>query len=73
MTINFSELIPTEQKKAMLEQRVSQLALEGYQHQINLQTAESTENQDLINSSNEAIEIISAAITVAQSELESLN
>jgi hypothetical protein len=73
MTINFSELIPTEQKKAMLEQRVSQLALEGYQHQINLQTAESTENQDLINSSNEAIEIISSAITVAQSELESLN
>ena len=73
MTINFSELIPTEQKKAMLEQRVSQLALEGYQHQINLQTAESTENQDLINSSNEAIEIISAAITFAQSELESLN
>ena len=73
MTINFSELIPTEQKKAMLEQRVSQLALEGYQHQLNLQTAEEAGNQELISSSNESIEIISAAITVAQSELESLN
>lgn len=72
MTINFSELIPTEQKQAMLEQRIAQLALEGYQHTLNLQAAEAAENNEIIESTNAAIAIITVAIEVAQTELETL-
>jgi hypothetical protein len=72
MTINFSELIPTEQKQAMLEQRIAQLALEGYQHQLNLQAAETAKNDEIIEASNVSIAIITTAIETAQKELDGL-
>jgi hypothetical protein len=72
MTINFANLIPTEQKQAMLEQRINQLALEGYQHTLNLQAAETAENDEIIAASNTAIAIITTAIEVAQAELENI-
>lgn len=72
MAINFSELIPMEQKQAILEQRISQLALEGYQHTLNLQAAELAGDNEIIESTNAAIAIITVAIEVAQAELGSL-
>lgn len=73
MTINFTDLIPVEQKQALLEQRINQLALEGYQHQLNLQAAQIAKNGEMIESSNNAISIITTAIEVAQTELKAIS
>ena len=48
MTINFSELLSTEQKRNLIENRIAQFAAEGYQHTLNLGAAEKLEDEQLI-------------------------
>jgi hypothetical protein len=72
MTNSFDKYITDEQKKAILEQRINQLAAEGYQHNINLQIATNSGNEALIEESSNAIAIIGNAIEVHENELEGL-
>lgn len=70
MTIDFGTFLSNDQKRAIIEARISQFALEGYQHELNKSTATTPEQ---IAAADEAIAIISEAITKHQTELEALN
>jgi hypothetical protein len=72
MAINFSDLLTTEQKRNLIEQRIAQFAAEGYQHTLNLGAAEKLEDEQLIEASQKAIETLSAAIETHEAELAAL-
>lgn len=65
--------IDPEVKAQLLQQRIDQLNLEGYQHELNAKTGEALGDQAMIDQAQSAIAIIETAITVAQSELGSEN
>lgn len=56
-------------KAQLLAERIQQLNLEGYQHELNLKTAEALGNTEAVTQAQEAITIIQTAITVAEAEL----
>ena len=64
--------ISPENKAALLAQRIEQLNLEGYQHELNLKQFEAVGagDSDEANASRQAIETIKAALTVCAEELE---
>lgn len=70
MTIDYSALLTTEQKKAILEQRLAQFASEGYQHTLNKEIAK--DNADAVAAADEALAILDKAIEVHQEELSKL-
>lgn len=72
MTINYEALLTDEQKKNILQQRVQQFAAEAYQHEINKQVAQATNNEDGVKAANDALDILSKAIEVHQAELAKL-
>jgi hypothetical protein len=72
MAIDYSTLLTDEQKRSILTQRIAQFAAEGYQHQINMQVAEATNNPEGVTASEIAIATIDAAITVNQAALAAL-
>lgn len=57
-------------KTQLLNERIAQLNLEGYQHELNRKTAEAIGNEQAVVEADAAIAIIQTAITVAQSELD---
>jgi hypothetical protein len=61
--------IPTEVKTQILTERIQQLSIEGYQHELNRATAEALGNTEQVTQADEAITIIKAAIAVAESQL----
>lgn len=56
-------------KAQLLTERIQQLNLEGYQHELNRKTAEALGNQEAIDQADAAIVIIEQAITIAENEL----
>lgn len=72
MTIDYSSLLSAEQKKSILEQRLTQFAAEAYQHDINKQVATASNNEDGIKQATEALAILEKAISVHQDELAKL-
>jgi hypothetical protein len=72
MTINYSDLLSSEQKKAILEQRLQQFAAEAWQHQMNRDLATRTGNADGIEQANQALTILEEAINLHQEELAKL-
>jgi hypothetical protein len=68
--MDYSALLTTEQKKAILEQRIAQFASEAYQHDINKRTA--GDNAEVIEASNSALAILDNAIKIHQEELAKL-
>jgi hypothetical protein len=58
-----------ELKTQLLTERIAQLNLEGYQHELNKATAEAIGNTQAIQEAESAIAIILTAITVAQEQL----
>lgn len=72
MAVDYSSLLTDEQKKSILEQRLAQFALEAYQHDINKQVAEASDNAEGIKAAEEAMAILDKAIVVHQSELAKL-
>ena len=72
MTIDYSSLLSTEQKKTILNQRIAQFASEAYQHEINKQVAVASNNAEGVTQSDEALAILDTAITVHQDELAKL-
>jgi len=68
MTFN----VPNEQKIALINERLKALNLEGYQHELNLKSAEALGNADVVAQTTESIQIIKAAIAVHEQELADL-
>jgi len=72
MSIDYTALLSVEQKKAILEQRISQFAAEAYQHALNKKTCEGLEDLEGAESAQKSLQILEAAITVHKAELDSL-
>ena len=72
MAIDYSALLTNEQKRAILEQRLTQFASEAYQHDINIQVATASNNAEGIKVSQEALVTLDTAITVHQEALAAL-
>lgn len=70
MALNYADLLTTEQKKAIVEQRLAQFASEGYQHTLNKEVAKN--NPEAVAAADEALAIIDKAIEVHQEELAKL-
>jgi alpha-galactosidase/6-phospho-beta-glucosidase family protein len=64
--------VPDEVKIAMLTERIKALNIEGYQHELNKKAAEAIGNDEVVASSEQAIEIIANAIAVHEQELAEL-
>lgn len=72
MTIDYNELLTVEQKRMIMENRISQFAAEAYQHEINKKTCESLQDEAGIENAVKSLQILEAAITVHKAELDSL-
>jgi hypothetical protein len=68
--MDYSSLLSTEQKKAILEQRIAQFASEAYQHDLNKKLAEGNENA--IKTADDALAVLDSAITLHVEELNKL-
>lgn len=73
MAIDYSGLLTPEQKKNLLEQRLTQFAAEAYQHELNKQVALSASDSDSVSKAEEALGILETAINVHKNELDALN
>ncbi len=72
MALDYSSLLTEEQKKSILEQRLTQFAAEAYQHDINKQVASSAGNAEGVAQAEAALETLEAAIAVHQAEIAKL-
>lgn len=72
MAIDFNNLLTAEQKRDLLNQRLSQFASEAYQHELNRQIAEQISDQPGIDQAQSALNTLEIAIDVHQAELDSL-
>lgn len=61
--------VSKELKTQLLTERIAQLNLEGYQHELNKATAEAIGNDQAILEAESAIAIIVTAIEVATTQL----
>jgi hypothetical protein len=69
MALDYSSLLTDEQKKSILEQRLTQFASEAYQHDINKTVAKASGNAEGVTAAEAALETLEAAINVHQDEL----
>jgi hypothetical protein len=72
MALDYSSLLSDEQKKSILEQRLTQFAAEAYQHDINKTVAKASGNAEGVAAAEAALETLEAAINVHQDELAKL-
>jgi len=72
MAIDYAGLLSDEQKKSILEQRLTQFAAEAYQHDINKQVATASNNEEGIKQATDALAILESAINIHQEELAKL-
>lgn len=73
MAINYEDLLTVEQKRQILEQRITQFASEAWQHELNKQTCQAVGDTEGIESADNALTILGAAIAVHQAKLTELN
>lgn len=72
MAIDFAALLTDEQKRTILEQRISQFAVEAYQHSLNRKSAEVANSEVATQGVDKNLEILEAAITIHQEALAEL-
>lgn len=73
MSFNFGDLLSVEQKTALLEGKIQQLAVEGYQLQINKLAVEKLENaEDALSMIDANISAVISALNAYQEELANL-
>ncbi len=72
MTLDYNSLLTDEQKRTILQQRISQFAAEAYQHSLNKKTCEGLEDLEGAENAQKSLQILEAAITVHHAELDSL-
>ena len=72
MTIDYTSLLTTEQKRNILQQRIAQFAAEAYQHSLNKATCEALNDTAGAENADKALEILDAAINTHSAELAAL-
>jgi hypothetical protein len=72
MSIDYASLLTAEQKRNVLEQRISQFALEAYQHELNKETCAALDDENGISLAEKSLATLEAAITTHQTELAGL-
>lgn len=68
----FDSYLPKSNREALLRERISRFALEGYQYELNLRFAIETEDKEGIEEARNAIESLKLAIQLHEKELQSL-
>lgn len=74
MSIDFNTLLTTEERKAVVTQRIQQLAVEAYQLTLNLNVLNAQEepNEQALTEINNNLNLLEQMITVYKAELDSL-
>jgi hypothetical protein len=72
MTVDYASLLTDEQKRGILQQRISQFAAEAYQHSLNKTTCQSLADEAGVEAADKALVILEAAIATHQTELATL-
>lgn len=70
--MDFANLLTKEQRLEILNQKLLQFYVEGYQLSLNLQVAKDTNNGDALNEAYSNIKTLEAAIQVYTKEYETL-
>lgn len=70
--MDFRSIVPTETRRAMLEQNIQAWALDGYANQINKENAEAVGDTEAAAQAAANMATIAAAIQNAQAELDTL-
>lgn len=69
MAIDYSQYLSAEQKRSLLQQRISQFAAEAWQHELNKRTCIEINDENGIASATAALGTLEAAIKVHEQEL----
>jgi hypothetical protein len=74
MSIDFNSLLTIEERKAVVTQRVQQLAVEAYQLTLNLNVLNAQEepNEQALTEINNNLNLLEQMIAVYKAELDSL-
>jgi hypothetical protein len=72
MTIDFASMLSNDQKRQLIENRIKQFVLEGYQYTLNKQTAERIGSEQQLETANKNLAILEEAIRVHKEELDKL-
>ena len=72
MAIDYASILTADQKKALIEQRVQQVAAEAYQHELNKQIASQIGDETAVAQADAALATLEVAITTYQAEQASL-
>jgi len=72
MSTSYNDILSTEQKKEILNARILQFARDAYQYNLNLKAAELIASSDQVESIKKSLEVLEAAISVHQKELDEL-
>jgi hypothetical protein len=72
MSIDYSNILSAEQKTEILTARILQFARDAYQYKLNLKAARLIGSEDQIEKIEKSLEVLEAAISVHQEELDSL-
>lgn len=73
MAIDYSALLTDEQKKNIVQQRISQFAAEAWQHELNKKACEQLGDEAGVQNAVNALNVLEAAINVHQAELTELD
>lgn len=71
--MDFNSLLTDDQKRSILQQRISSFASEAYQHTLNKQTCQAIGDEAGIEAADKALATIESAISIHQAELETLS
>jgi len=72
MATDFSALLSDDQKRVILENNIQQLAFQGYQHELNMKTAEALGSEQGVESANEYLAQTEAALLTHKEALAAL-
>jgi hypothetical protein len=72
MSNDFSAYLTDEQKRSIIEQRIQQFAVEGYQISINRKVAEANADEAVIAEIDKNIETLASVIAAYKVELDAL-
>ena len=72
MSINFDALLSNEQKKAILEQRIQQFAVEAYQINLNKRVAVKNADEQAVADADKNLEVLESAINTYLEELDGI-
>lgn len=70
--INYDDILSVEQKKNILNNRISQLIIEGYQNSVGMKVAINLNDQERIDQIQNILNIIEVSLLTHKQELDLL-